>query len=547
MRRSNMFFNITSNKGNTLQQFSCANFGVKNSRKKKPIIRYDMAYAFGQKLKLSKIDKVNLCFTNRTRGYKRILVAFRRTKIKIKSIKKANFKSHNGCPIKSKRRVGRGRKKRISRGRYRLIRYKKAYAINKTMADLKIQLKTKERYSNTLKFRAIDRGPDPKKLLGPTTTKKLVEFRPYFIQFKRRKLKHKMRKLNKKLSAILLTTKNKQAYQRIHKTLYYIKQRPNKFRKTIKRFAIRWKGRWRILRNFINKIPPRGIFLRFEKQKLLARLAAIEKVKKKRFLKNMVKKIRKLKKIKKIRINNKIKKKMRKLLLRTKTKHLIKLQKKNLIFLKKRKIEQKHKKNRAKTQKKSSKNTKKIEQKHKKNRAKTFFRNSFIVNMHDKDLTREVKYRSLKRKRVLRRYKKRLKRLKFYKYKRRMYFKKLLNFKDIKKIHLTKCQRMWASYLRIKKVKQLNQKVKSSISLKPEKGHLMEIDHKRYQMLEKPRAWLPLKRYREERRKWWRERRRVRRRIRREEEKRRKQRLLSRKTTGNSWKIANEKTKKVSG
>ncbi len=126
MRRSNMFFNITTPKGNTLQQFSCANFKIHNSKKRKPIIRYDISYSCGLALKKAGIKYVYPCFTNKLRGYKRIFRALKRARIKIRVIRRRikikKYKPHNGCPKKKKRRKSRGMRLRRRRLKVRLFR-----------------------------------------------------------------------------------------------------------------------------------------------------------------------------------------------------------------------------------------------------------------------------------------------------------------------------------------------------------------------------------------------------------------------------------------
>jgi ribosomal protein S11 len=191
IRRSNMFFNITSSKGNTLQQFSCANFEIRHSKKRKPVIRFDIMQEFARELQKHGIKRVKLRFTNQTRGFKRVIKAFRREKIRVfKNISIAKYKPHNGCPIKHKKRLGRSRKKRIARLKNRFLRRKITKNKEKSNVYLQEYSKLTAPWLSFKKFQTIKKKKTGKILFGPSLLRVLMKFRT--------KAKHRMRKKKKR-------------------------------------------------------------------------------------------------------------------------------------------------------------------------------------------------------------------------------------------------------------------------------------------------------------------------------------------------------------
>jgi hypothetical protein len=159
IKRSNIFFNITTKKGNTLQKFTCGSFQIKNSRKRKPIIRADVFYFFGLKVKEGKIKMMRINITNRKLRARRMLRSFKRLKLKVlKSFKIKKFSAFNGCPKKNKKR--RGGKPRRFRFKVRRFVFKKIKH-HKKQSLLQIyqnSLKNDTKYSSKKNFQTYERS-----------------------------------------------------------------------------------------------------------------------------------------------------------------------------------------------------------------------------------------------------------------------------------------------------------------------------------------------------------------------------------------------------
>jgi hypothetical protein len=276
IRRSNMFFNITSSKGNTLQQFSCANFEIRHSKKRKLIIRFDIMQEFARELKKNGIMKVKLRFTNRIRGFKRAIKAFRREKVKVtKNVKITKYKPHNGCPVKHKKRLGRSRKKRIARLRNRFLKRKIAKKKKRSSIYFKKKIKLKTKRYGTKKFRISKKKNARKILFGPSATRLLMKFRTkakHRVMKRIRKQQQNKKKIKIKLAVIAKNIKK----SNILKNFYQITDE-NTIRKIEGQKPI-IKRRWFKRRALDRIMPPFGQ-IAIQKKKLVIHKRILKKKK----------------------------------------------------------------------------------------------------------------------------------------------------------------------------------------------------------------------------------------------------------------------------